>query len=605
MQIGISFHKSISVNVTRWKIRRTGTHWLKIFSTTEEFDAWRMASVIVPEVSIPEVTSDNALLGKALVDDMITAHVATDQLASFGEPTAIQKDAAFRAYYTNISVEGQEEKVVELNSLWKILTGKQGDRALNATKKALGIDNILESTFPEQPGHVKSKLMPCANAQLLKKLLSGLDASILKAKQDLAKKVLADLGNPIVDEVKSRFAKFNVISNDNAISIVTEDDGTPRFVLFSVIKMFAPACLPSFVFYNRGVMTYLDKCGVKLPENLADAISPDIASAKSLVEPLWDNLSNDDGITDYEKMLGSKSSGLVWGHSTYDKGSKALHGDLPIFILVMMKLRTREARKFQGQALHQGVVMMGGNDQVALAISKHWRDERENTTTTHHHYQQPWKELLQFFGQAVNAEVKEITTPPPASAAASFSPVNSLLVEQQIRVLEHESERKRILDEEKLAQMREEREQKRQRREEERQRHEKELAEISARSSQQVEQSYYARLGNVAKALADGPIDQAEHDRTLNAIRPKRADAITIHDFVTKILRADTKRVSAVEREMKRRVESGEYPKSAAERDALGRILYFASSDRPKMTQVYQVVIDKINKVGEGQKRFC
>jgi hypothetical protein len=72
----------------------------------------------------------------------------------------------------------------------------------------------------------------------------------------------------------------------------------------------------------------------------------------------------------------------------------------------MMKLRTREARQFQGQALHQGVVMMGGNDQVALAISKHWRDEREsnNTTTTQN---QPWKELLQFFGEAVSATVEE------------------------------------------------------------------------------------------------------------------------------------------------------------------------------------------------------
>ena len=49
--------------------------------------------------------------------------------------------------------------------------------------------------------------------------------------------------------------------------------------------------------------------------------------------------------------------------------------------------------------------------------------------------------------------------------------------------------------------------------------------ELSARSSQQVEKSYYARLGNVAKALADGLIDQAEHDQTLNAIRSERADA--------------------------------------------------------------------------------
>jgi hypothetical protein len=86
-------------------------------------------------------------------------------------------------------------------------------------------------------------------------------------------------------------------------------------------------------------------------------------------------------VTDYEKMLGSQSTGLVWGHSTYNNGARALHGDFPIFILVMMKLRTREAREFQAHNFHQGVVMMGGNDEVALAMSRHWREQRE---------EQPW-----------------------------------------------------------------------------------------------------------------------------------------------------------------------------------------------------------------------
>ena len=326
-------------------------------------------------------------------------------------------------YYTNIiavDAEGQqqEEKVVELNSLWKILTGKQGDRAVDATKRVLGLDvddgQIPTIIFPDKTGPAKNKMMPCANAHLLKKLLSGLDASILEEKQDFVKKVLVDLGHPVVGKVASRFAKFNIISDDNAVSIVKEDDGTPRFVLFSVIKMFAPSCSPANIFYRNGVMKYLEKCGVKLPEGLADAESSDSASASYPANCLtWDL---NDNITDYEKMLGAKSSGLVWGHSTYDKGSRTLHGDLPVFILVMMKLRTREARQFQGQALHQGVVMMGGNDQVALAISKHWRDERENATPTTQN--QPWKELLQFFGEAVSATVEE-AAPPPSLVVAT------------------------------------------------------------------------------------------------------------------------------------------------------------------------------------------
>ena len=261
-------------------------------------------------------------------------------------------------------------------------------------------------------------------AQLLKKLLSGLDASILEENQDLVKKVLADLGHPVVDKVESRFGKFNIISDDNAVSIVKEDDGTPRFVLFSVIKMFAPSCDAYHVFYDRGVMKYLEKCGVKLPDDLADARPNGRASASYPANcPAWD--LNDD-ITDYEKMLGAKSSGLVWGHSTYDKGSKALHGDLPVFILVMMKLRTREARQFQSQALHQGVVMMGGNDQVALSISKHWRDERRGENTT------PWKELLQFFGEAVNATVEEAV--PAAASVASDNIIIQAVVDKAINV---------------------------------------------------------------------------------------------------------------------------------------------------------------------------
>jgi hypothetical protein len=35
--------------------------------------------------------------------------------------------------------------------------------------------------------------------------------------------------------------------------------------------------------------------------------------------------------------------------------------------------------------------MMGGNDEVALAMSRHWREQRE---------EQPWNELLQFFARA-------------------------------------------------------------------------------------------------------------------------------------------------------------------------------------------------------------
>jgi hypothetical protein len=83
MQIKPSFQKSISMNVARWKIHRAEVHWLKIFKTTEEFDAWRTAPATVPEASLPEATSDNALLEEAIVDDMSTVLMASLQLNPF------------------------------------------------------------------------------------------------------------------------------------------------------------------------------------------------------------------------------------------------------------------------------------------------------------------------------------------------------------------------------------------------------------------------------------------------------------------------------------------------------------------------------------------
>jgi hypothetical protein len=84
MKIQPSFQKSISMNVTNWKIHRAGVHWLRIFSTTEDFDAWRKGGVV-----IPEVRSDNAQLDEAIVDDMVTVHMAMDQLNPFGSPTVL------------------------------------------------------------------------------------------------------------------------------------------------------------------------------------------------------------------------------------------------------------------------------------------------------------------------------------------------------------------------------------------------------------------------------------------------------------------------------------------------------------------------------------
>lgn len=152
-----------------------------------------------------------------------------------------------------------------------------------------------------------------------------------------------------------------------------------------------------------------------------------------------------------------------------------------------------------------------------------------------------------------------------------------------------------------MAQIEEEAAQKRQRHEEEiacirdnkaqkRQRHEMELVELSARSYQKVEKSYYTNLGNVAKALADGLIDQAEHDQTLSAIRSQRAEAI-------KIFSAGARHVPVVEREMKRRVESDEHPKPATERDPVGWTLLHLQHKRRAFEQKLFVQLQNMRNV--------
>lgn len=283
------------------------------------------------------------------------------------------------------------DKVVELTTLWKDLTGNRGDRALGSTMRHLGIKDTPKCAFPDQPGHARDKQMPCANGQLLKTLLSGLTSEILESKQNFIQEVLAQLlGHDVSAKIESRFATVE-FTEDSLLVQTVQTAECPRFVYFTVLKMFAPASWPSDIFYRCGVQKYLQKCGVSMPEGLATSSCAHEASANPSAK--W-SLDNDD-ITKYEKMLGAKSRGLIWGTSPYNNGEPALLGDFPIFVLTMMKLQTKMAREFKAQNLHQGIVMMGGNDKVALAISKHWRDERAA---------QPWNELLQFFGEAVEHE---------------------------------------------------------------------------------------------------------------------------------------------------------------------------------------------------------
>ena len=326
------------------------------------------------------------------------------------------------AYY-NTNNDGQ--KVVELTSLWKDLTGKQGDRGLATTARYLGLAQsggalFPHLAFPAQPGHAKKKLMPCADVALLKKLLSGLSSAVLEQKSAYIREVLVELGSSPAEarSVESKFAQVKITNDGGSLHIVKAEHsgGRPRFVVFAALKAFAPACTPSAVFYDNGVLKYLTKCGVAVPKDLADTLCSQRADANPPANPSspseggggsgrpgWD-LGADEP-TDYEKSIGKKSAGLVWGHSPYDQGARALHGDLPILYLILQKLQTKTARELKAQALHQGLYMMSGNQALANAVAEHWKQKRLS---------EPCNDFLRFLDVAVEHEMD-------SSAAAAGS----------------------------------------------------------------------------------------------------------------------------------------------------------------------------------------
>lgn len=268
------------------------------------------------------------------------------------------------------------ERVVELNSLWNHLTGKNGNCSLLTTMRQMGIKETMRCSFPQQSG--KKKTMPCADGKLLLTLLSGLDSNILDAQQNFIHNVMRQLLGRYHDVTKKIESRFSTVEfADDTLSVQTvKTDECLRFVYCTVIKLFAPTSDSRQD--DMGVLNYLIKCGVRVPDgHRCCSLSDGECSFK-----------NDDDVTQREKMLGAKSSGFIWGSTPYNNGVPALLGDFAIFMLMMLKLQKILPRQFNN--LYQGVVRMGGNETVALAIVKYWQCNEEASSD------QLWNELLEF-----------------------------------------------------------------------------------------------------------------------------------------------------------------------------------------------------------------
>ena len=80
-------------------------------------------------------------------------------------------------------------------------------------------------------------------------------------------------------------------------------------------------------------------------------------------------------VEDYERALAARSGGLVRGRSAWNDGRETWLIDFPLLVLVINRLRTPQARRFQLASLEQSLVLMSGRQDVACSLAKYWREE--------------------------------------------------------------------------------------------------------------------------------------------------------------------------------------------------------------------------------------
>ena len=108
----------------------------------------------------------------------------------------------------------------------------------------------------------------------------------------------------------------------------------------------------------------------------------------------------------YEREIATQSRGLVRGRCAWCHGKETWLVDLPLVILVINRLRTPQARRFQAASLEQSLLIMSGREDVARSLANYWRQER---------MQRPDNVLLAFTGAAVDHEL-------PSAAPGAMQP---------------------------------------------------------------------------------------------------------------------------------------------------------------------------------------
>ena len=79
----------------------------------------------------------------------------------------------------------------------------------------------------------------------------------------------------------------------------------------------------------------------------------------------------------------------MYGRSAWNDGREAWLIDFPLLVLIVNRLRTPQARRFQAASLEHSLVVMSGREDVARSLAEHWQQERMT---------RPDDVLLQFVG---------------------------------------------------------------------------------------------------------------------------------------------------------------------------------------------------------------
>jgi hypothetical protein len=329
-------------------------------------------------------------------------------------PSSSQAPTSPNALQTSqfVFVEKNGEKFVELTSLAKQVQKKmQGDKALASVWRRLGYDVLIPPIegvrgmpFPTQRGHARGKLMPAANLRGFETYVGELNEEDVEANlallQAVARELLPASGGgsttPLPPfQLASRHKVMKLGPDESTVHIV-KLKGKPLMVLATLLESFRVSRPRRCI--QRDLLPFFRACGVSGCDVSGDDIEndnePNLASGGQDRTPLAKYLEN--GVEDYERALAARSAGLLRGRSTWNDGRETWLIDFPLLVLVINRLRTPQARRFQLASLEQSLVLMSGRQDVASSLAKYWREER---------MARPDNFLLQFVGAAVNHEV--------------------------------------------------------------------------------------------------------------------------------------------------------------------------------------------------------